>query len=131
MLGMGIEKCFEKQLYVITTWISLRTTWVPPSHIFPQNTPKPLVKWKGRLTGQWKGPDILTTSGRGYVCVSPWDARSSLWIPDRLIIPYGQPAASLHPTLQLSVQEVLLRSPDTDCSSRILTAFRPSRSPCE
>lgn len=38
-----------------------------------------------RLTGQWKGPDVLLTSGRGYACVFPQDAETPLWIPDRLI----------------------------------------------
>ena len=33
-----------------------------------------MVKWKGLLTGQWKGPDVLLTSGRGYACVFPQDA---------------------------------------------------------
>ena len=38
-----------------------------------------------RLTGQWKGPDVLLTSGRGDACVFPQDAETPLWIPDRLI----------------------------------------------
>ena len=46
---------------------------------------KPLVKWKDLLSGQWKGPDQLLTSGRGYACVFPQDADSPIWIPDRLI----------------------------------------------
>lgn len=53
------------------------------------STPKPLVKWKDLLTGQWKGPDILLASGRGYSCVFPQDTDSPLWLPDRLIRPYG------------------------------------------
>lgn len=51
---------------------------------------KPLVKWKDLLTGQWKGPDVLLTSGRGYACVFPQDADSPIWIPDQLIRPYGR-----------------------------------------
>lgn len=34
------------------------------------------VKWKDLLTGQWKGPDILLTIGRGYACIFPQDASS-------------------------------------------------------
>lgn len=50
-----------------------------------QDNPKPLVKWKDQLTGLWKGPDPLITSGRGYACVFPQDGESPIWIPDRLI----------------------------------------------
>ena len=50
-----------------------------------QQNKKPLVKWKDLLIGQWKGPDPLLTSGRGYACVFPQDADSPIWIPDRLI----------------------------------------------
>lgn len=46
---------------------------------------RPLVMWKDQLTGTWKGPDILLTSGRGYACVFPQDSDSPIWIPDRLI----------------------------------------------
>ena len=46
---------------------------------------KPLVKWKDLLSGQWKGPDPLLTSGRGCACIFPQDADSLIWIPDRLI----------------------------------------------
>ena len=48
------------------------------------NNPKPLVCWKD-LSDQWKGPDVLLTSGRGYACVFLQNANSPLWIPDRLI----------------------------------------------
>src|SRR5574337_646166 len=44
---------------------------------------KPLVKWKDLLSGQWKGPDPLLTSGRGYACIFPQDADSPVWVPDR------------------------------------------------
>ena len=50
-----------------------------------QQNKKPLLKWKDLLTGQWKGPDPLLTSGRGYACVFPQDADSPIWIQDRLI----------------------------------------------
>lgn len=45
------------------------------------------MRWKDQLTGLWKGPDVLITSGRGYACVFPQDAESPIWIPDRLIRP--------------------------------------------
>ena len=50
-----------------------------------QQNKKPLVKWKDLLSGQWKGPDPLLTSGQGYACVFPQDTDSPIWIPDRLI----------------------------------------------
>ena len=45
----------------------------------------PLVKLKDLLTGEWKGPDIPLTCGRGYACVFPQDSTSPVWIPERLI----------------------------------------------
>ncbi|KAL6051705.1 hypothetical protein STEG23_003697 [Scotinomys teguina] len=53
-------------------------------------TPLPLVLWKDLLTGSWKGPDPLITSGRGYACIFPQDEEAPLWIPDRLIRPAPQ-----------------------------------------
>lgn len=47
--------------------------------------PRPMVKWKDVLSGQWKGPDVLLTFGRGFACVFPQDTTSPIWIPDRLI----------------------------------------------
>lgn len=52
---------------------------------------RPVVKWKDLLTGQWRGPDPLITSGRGYACVFPQDEDSPIWIPDRLIRPVNEP----------------------------------------
>ena len=40
-----------------------------------QKDMKPLVKWKDLLSGQWKGPDPLLTSGRGYACIFPQGAK--------------------------------------------------------
>ena len=54
----------------------------------------PQVKWKDLLTGQWKGPDILLTIGRGYACIFPQDASSPWWIPDRLIRHVPQAASA-------------------------------------
>ena len=34
-----------------------------------QKDMKPLVKWKDLLSGLWKGPDPLLTSGRGYAYI--------------------------------------------------------------
>ena len=48
-----------------------------------QQSTKPLVKWKDFLSGQWKGPDPLLTSGRGYACIFPQGAESPIWIPAR------------------------------------------------
>ena len=64
---------------------SARTTamlrhWCPE-----QLNAKPLVKWKDLLSRQWKGPDPLLTSGRGYACVFPQDTDSPIWAPYRLI----------------------------------------------
>ena len=49
-----------------------------------QSNAKALVKWRDLLSGQWKGPDPLLTSGRGYACIFPQGAKSSIWILDRL-----------------------------------------------
>ena len=54
---------------------------------------KPLVKWRDLLSGQWKGPDPLLTSGRGYACIFPQDADSLIWILDRLIHHVAAPQA--------------------------------------
>ena len=63
---------------------------------------KPLDKWKDLLSGQWKGPDPLLTSGQGYACIFPQDTDSPVWVPDRLIhhvsaprIPYSTAATTL------------------------------------
>lgn len=52
------------------------------------------VKWKDLLTGQWKGPDILLTIGRGYACIFPQDTSSPWWIPDHLIRHVPQAASA-------------------------------------
>ena len=54
--------------------------WIPEGA-----TTRPLVNWKDLLTGEWKGPDVLLTCGRGYACVFPQNSTSPVWIPDRLI----------------------------------------------
>ena len=48
---------------------------------------RPLVKWKDLLTGEWKGPDIPLTCGRGYACVFPQDSTSPVWTPEVTKIP--------------------------------------------
>lgn len=60
----------------------------------PEEKVKALVKWKDLFTGQWKGPDILLTSGRVYACVFPQDTDSPIWTPDRLIRPYVKPTST-------------------------------------
>lgn len=47
-----------------------------------KNEQLPQVYWKDLLSGSWKGPDALISSGRGYACVFPQDADSPIWIPD-------------------------------------------------
>ena len=80
----------------------LRTTAMLRHWCLEQLNAKPLVKWKDLLSGQWKGPDPLLTSSRGYACVFPQDADSPIWVPDRLIhhvsaprIPDSMAAATL------------------------------------
>ena len=46
--------------------------WIPEGA-----TTRPLVKWKNPLTGEWKGPDVLLTCGRGYACVFLQDFTSA------------------------------------------------------
>ena len=47
----------------------------------------PLVKWKDLLTGEWKGPDIPITCGRGYACVFPQNSTSPVWTHEVTKIP--------------------------------------------
>ena len=61
-------------------------------HCCPEQlSAKPLVKWKDLLSTQWKGPDPLLTSSRGYACIFPQDADSPIWVPDRLICHVSAP----------------------------------------
>ena len=50
-------------------------------------TTRPLVRWKDLLPGEWKGPDIPLTCGRGYACVFPQDSTSPVWTPEVTKIP--------------------------------------------
>ena len=52
---------------------------------------KPLVKWKDLLSGQWKGPDPLLTSGRGCACIFPQDADFSNLDPRQVDSPCCRP----------------------------------------
>ena len=74
--------------------------WCPEQ----QNT-KPLVKWKDLLSGLWRGPDPLLTSGRGYACIFPQDADSPIWIPDRLIRHVAAPQAPVPPIASTTKKE--------------------------
>ena len=65
--------------------------------LFVIQNAKLLVKWKDLLSGQWKGPDPLLTSGRGCACNFPQDTDSPLWIPDRQIRHVAVPQASSSP----------------------------------
>ena len=70
---------------------------------------KPLVKWKDLLSGQWKGPDPLLTSGRGCACIFPEDADSPIWVPDRP----GSQRALAHPAHQAALASAPPASPCT------------------
>ena len=70
---------------------------------------KPLVKWKDLLSGQWKGPDPLLTSGRGCACIFPQDADSPIWVPDRP----GLWRALAHPAHQAALASAPPASPRT------------------
>ena len=72
-----------------------------------QQDTKPLVKWKDLLSGQWKGPDPLLTSGRGCACIFPQDADSPIYIRDRLIRHVAVPQTSGSP---IALVPPLLRS---------------------
>ena len=69
-----------------------------------QQSTKPLVKWKD-LSGQWKGPDPLLTSGRGYACIFPQGAKSSIWILDRLTHHVAVPQTSSSPIASTTKEE--------------------------
>ena len=65
---------------------------------------KPLVKWKA-LSGQWKGPDPLLTSGRGGAYIFPQDADSPIYIRDRLIGLVAVPQTSSSPIASITKEE--------------------------
>ena len=65
-----------------------------------QQNAKLLVKWKDLLSGQWKGPDPLLTSGQGYACVFQQEADSPIWVPDRLIRHVAAPRHPIPPLLR-------------------------------
>lgn len=58
---------------------------MPHHWCLEQQNAKLLMKLKDLLSRQWKGPDPLLTSSRGYACVFPQDADSPIWVLDRLI----------------------------------------------
>ena len=66
---------------------------------------KPLVKWKDLLSGQWKGPDPLLTSGRGCACILPQDADFPIYIRDRLIRHVAVPQTSSSPIASITKEE--------------------------
>ena len=59
------------------------------------------MKWKDLLSGQWKGPGPLLTSGRGCACIFPQDADS----PDRLIHHVAVPQTSGSPIASITKEE--------------------------
>ena len=70
-----------------------------------QQSTKPLVKWKNLLSGQWRGPDPLLSSGRGHACIFPQGADSPIWIPDRLIRHVTAPQTSGSPIALITKEE--------------------------
>ena len=66
---------------------------------------KPLVKWKDLLSGQWKGPDPLLTSGRGCACIFPQDAHFPIYIQDRLICHVAVSQTSSSPIASITKEE--------------------------
>ena len=66
---------------------------------------KPLVKWKDLLSGQWKGPDPLLTSGQGCACIFPQDADFPIYIRDRLIRHVAVPQTSSSPIASVTKEE--------------------------
>ena len=57
------------------------------------------------LSGQWKGPDPLLTSGRGCACIFPQDADSPIYIRDRLIRHVAVPQTSSSPITLITKEE--------------------------
>ena len=52
---------------------------------------KPLVKWKDLLSGQWKGPDPLLTSGGGCACYFSTGCKFSNLDPGQVDSPCCRP----------------------------------------
>ena len=77
---------------------------------------KPLVNWRDFLSGQWKGPDPLLTSGRGYAYIFPQDADSPIWVPDRLIRHVSAPRIPDSPATTISKEEEASSSPTPSTS---------------
>ena len=78
-----------------------------------QQDTKLLVKWKDLLSGQWKGPDPLLTSGRGCACIFPQEADSPIWIADRLIRHVAVPQTSGSPIALITKEEGHSSAPAT------------------
>ena len=78
-----------------------------------QQDTKLLVKWKDLLSGQWKGPDPLLTSGRGCACIFPQDADSPIYIRDRLIRHVAVPQTSGSPIALITKEEGHSSAPAT------------------
>ena len=82
-----------------------------------QSNAKPLVKWRDLLSGQWKGPDPLLTSGQGYACIFPQNADSPSWVPDRLIRHVSAPRIPESPTTAISKEEEASSFPSPSTST--------------
>ena len=82
-----------------------------------QSNAKALVKWRDLLSGQWKGPDPLLTSSRGYACIFPQDADSPIWVPDRLILHVLAPRIMDSPASVISKKEEASSTPAPSAST--------------
>nr|UVF62130.1 MAG: pol protein [Bat faecal associated retrovirus 1] len=58
-------------------------------------SPRPRVRWKDPLTGEWHGPDPVLIWGRGSVCIFPRDGTVPRWLPTRLVRPDDTDSTSL------------------------------------
>ena len=79
-----------------------------------QSNAKPLVKWRDLLSGQWKGPDPLLTSGRVYACIFP------IWVPDRLIHHVSASQILDSPSTAISKKEEASSTPAPSTSTDVL-----------
>ena len=91
-------------------------------HLCPeQQKVKSLLNWKDLFSGQWKGPDPLLTSGRGYACIFPQDADLPIWILDRLIRYVAAPQTPGSSTVVTPKKEVASSTSTPSASTRNAT----------
>ena len=84
------------------------------------------------LSGQWKGPDVLITSGRGYAYVFPQDADSPIWIPDRLVQPTpGEAAKKEEATETDEISDVSNEENESNCVTGSGNHLDKNQTPCQ